>query len=107
MNDEPAPDPQRPAKRAPHPAPPARAEPTARLRNDVRLLGDLVGEVLREQGGPELFEAVEHRAHGGHCAPLGGPGGPAPGAGAAGLGAARSRPAGCCNWCAPSASIST
>jgi phosphoenolpyruvate carboxylase len=37
-----------------------RAEPIDRLRDDVRLLGELVGEVLREQGGPELFEAVEH-----------------------------------------------
>src|SRR5205823_7942699 len=27
---------------------------------DVRLLGELVGDVLREQGGPELFEDVEH-----------------------------------------------
>ena len=31
---------------------PARAEPIDRLRDDVRLLGELVGEVLREQGGP-------------------------------------------------------
>ena len=37
-----------------------RAEPIDRLRDDVRLLGELVGDVLREQGGPELFEAVEH-----------------------------------------------
>src|SRR5262245_34807131 len=40
--------------------PPARAEPLHRLRDDVRLLGELVGEVLREQGGPGLFAAVEH-----------------------------------------------
>jgi phosphoenolpyruvate carboxylase len=38
----------------------ARAEPIDRLRADVRLLGELVGEVLREQGGPELFDDVEH-----------------------------------------------
>src|SRR5579859_1753569 len=39
---------------------PARAEPIDQLRDDVHLLGDLVGEVLREQGGPHVFEAVEH-----------------------------------------------
>ena len=38
----------------------ARAEPIDRLRDDVRLLGELVGEVLREQGGHDLFEGVEH-----------------------------------------------
>jgi phosphoenolpyruvate carboxylase len=37
-----------------------RAEPIDRLRDDVRLLGELVGDVLREQGGLELFEDVEH-----------------------------------------------
>ena len=37
-----------------------RAEPIDRLRDDVRLLGELVGDVLREQGGVELFEAVEY-----------------------------------------------
>jgi phosphoenolpyruvate carboxylase len=37
-----------------------RAEPIERLRDDVRLLGGLVGEVLREQGGADLFAAVEH-----------------------------------------------
>src|SRR5215218_9515013 len=37
-----------------------RAEPIDRLRDDVRLLGDLVGEVLREQGGARLLAAVEH-----------------------------------------------
>ncbi len=46
------------------PAPPTpptpRAEPSDRLRHDVHRLGDLVGEVLREQGGAALFEAVEH-----------------------------------------------
>src|ERR1700737_294479 len=38
----------------------ARAEPIDRLRDDVRLLGELVGDVLREQGGVDLFEDVEH-----------------------------------------------
>ncbi len=28
------------------------------LRRDVGLLGDLVGQVIREQGGDELFERV-------------------------------------------------
>ena len=37
-----------------------RAEPIDQLRDDVRLLGELVGGVLREQGGPDLFAAVEH-----------------------------------------------
>ncbi|MEA2574027.1 MAG: phosphoenolpyruvate carboxylase [Chloroflexia bacterium] len=37
-----------------------RAEPIDRLRDYVRLLGELVGEVLREQGGDELLAAVEH-----------------------------------------------
>ena len=31
-----------------------------RLRQDVHRLGELVGEVLREQGGARLFAAVEH-----------------------------------------------
>lgn len=31
-----------------------------RLRDDVRFLGELVGDVLREQGGSDLFDAVEH-----------------------------------------------
>lgn len=35
-------------------------EPIDRLRDDVRLLGELVGDVLREQGGDGLLEAVEH-----------------------------------------------
>src|SRR6185369_9401888 len=30
-----------------------------RARDDVRLLGDLLGEVLRAQEGPALFELVE------------------------------------------------
>jgi phosphoenolpyruvate carboxylase len=37
-----------------------RAEPIDRLRDDVRLLGELVGDVLREQGGVGLFDDVEH-----------------------------------------------
>src|SRR5579864_391100 len=37
-----------------------RAEPIDRLRDDVRLLGELVGDVLREQGGDELFDDVEY-----------------------------------------------
>ncbi len=37
-----------------------RAEPIDLLRADVHLLGELVGDVLREQGGPELFAAVEY-----------------------------------------------
>ncbi len=40
--------------------PAARAEPIEGLRQDVNLLGSLLGEVLREQGGEELFAAVEH-----------------------------------------------
>ena len=38
----------------------SRAEPIEGLRQDVSLLGTLLGEVLREQGGEELFAAVEH-----------------------------------------------
>ncbi|MFN8539129.1 MAG: phosphoenolpyruvate carboxylase [Thermomicrobiales bacterium] len=41
------------------PAPTA-SDPADRLRRDVSLLGGLVGEVLREQGGDPLFAAVEH-----------------------------------------------
>ena len=37
----------------------SRAEPIDRLRRDVHLLGGLVGEVVQEQGGPELLAAVE------------------------------------------------
>jgi phosphoenolpyruvate carboxylase len=59
-----------------------RAEPIERLRDDVRLLGGVVGTVLREQGGPELFSAVEHlrtaaialRSPLGHPATSAGPG---------------------------------
>ncbi len=42
------------------PASARRAEPIDLLRDDVHLLGELVGDVLREQGGPELFAAVEY-----------------------------------------------
>jgi phosphoenolpyruvate carboxylase len=37
-----------------------RAEPIDQLRDDVRLLGGLIGEVLREQGGAQLFADAEH-----------------------------------------------
>ena len=33
------------------------------LRRDVGLLGDLVGQVIREQGGDTLFELVESARH--------------------------------------------
>jgi phosphoenolpyruvate carboxylase len=33
------------------------------LRNDVHALGDLVGQVIREQGGSQLFECVEASRH--------------------------------------------
>jgi phosphoenolpyruvate carboxylase len=42
------------------PAATPRAEPSDLLRADVHLLGELVGDVLREQGGPDLFAAVEY-----------------------------------------------
>ncbi len=42
------------------PAAAPRAEPIDLLRDDVHLLGELVGDVLREQGGPDLFAAVEY-----------------------------------------------
>ena len=35
------------------------ADPHQRLQDDVRLLGELLGRTLREQGGDRLFEAVE------------------------------------------------
>ena len=35
----------------------------AELRDDVRLLGEALGTVLREQGGPQLFDAVEEFRH--------------------------------------------
>ena len=37
----------------------ARVEMPAALRREVRLLGDLLGEVLAEYGGPELLGDVE------------------------------------------------
>jgi len=40
-------------------AAPLRAEPADALRDDVRLLGDLVGAVVREQAGAPTFDAVE------------------------------------------------
>src|SRR6201991_3403274 len=36
----------------------------AELREDVHMLGALVGEVIREQGGDALFEAVEQDRQG-------------------------------------------
>ena len=52
----------------------ANSESIDRLQGDVDLLGDLLGEVLREQGDPGLFEAVEHLRRdetggSGHAAP--------------------------------------
>ncbi|HEX2123554.1 MAG TPA: phosphoenolpyruvate carboxylase, partial [Thermoanaerobaculia bacterium] len=35
------------------------ASPDQRLRDDVHLLGDLLGQTLRAQEGTELFEMVE------------------------------------------------
>ena len=35
------------------------ADPHQRLHDDVRLLGELLGQTLREQGGSHLFDAVE------------------------------------------------
>lgn len=35
-------------------------DPHQRLYDDVRLLGDLLGRTLREQGGNRLFDTVEH-----------------------------------------------
>jgi phosphoenolpyruvate carboxylase len=45
---------------APAPDPIAQGIPPDRLRDDVRLLGDLVGQILREQAGERLFALVEH-----------------------------------------------
>jgi phosphoenolpyruvate carboxylase len=36
------------------------ADPHKPLRQDVRLLGELLGDTLRERGGQQLFDAVEH-----------------------------------------------
>ena len=33
------------------------------LRDDVRMLGTLVGDLIREQGGDDLFEFVEREEH--------------------------------------------
>jgi phosphoenolpyruvate carboxylase len=41
---------------------PAR-EPIDHLRDDVRLLGSLLGDVIREQGGGALFSLVEEVRH--------------------------------------------
>ena len=30
------------------------------LRDDVSMLGDMLGETLRARGAPELYETVEH-----------------------------------------------
>jgi len=38
-------------------------EPIDRLRDDVRLLGNLLGSVIREQGGPALLNLVEDVRH--------------------------------------------
>ena len=35
------------------------AEKDAALRNDVHALGAMIGELLKEQGGETLFDAVE------------------------------------------------
>jgi phosphoenolpyruvate carboxylase len=35
------------------------AEPDEALRIDVRVLGNLLGEVLRTQGGSDVYETVE------------------------------------------------
>ena len=51
---------------------PPRAEPIDRLRDDVRLLGELVGEVLREQGGPRAVRGGRAHAHGGDAPALAG-----------------------------------
>ena len=34
-------------------------DPHKPLREDVRLLGELLGDTLRERSGPDLFDTVE------------------------------------------------
>ena len=76
-----------------------RAEPIDRLRDDVRLLGELVGGVLREQGGGELFEAVEHV----RTAAIGLRSTAGVGPARCWTGPSSNRRRGCCSWCARSA----
>jgi phosphoenolpyruvate carboxylase len=33
------------------------------MRTDVRLLGDILGEVIRDSAGPDLLADVEHLRH--------------------------------------------
>jgi len=40
-----------------------RQELPALMRRDVRLLGDLLGEVIRESGGQDLLDDVERLRH--------------------------------------------
>jgi phosphoenolpyruvate carboxylase len=47
------------------------------LRDDVHLLGDLLGQVLTDQGGPQLFARVEHARHAARERRAGGGGGAA------------------------------
>ncbi len=32
----------------------------ARLRDDIRLLGRILGDTVRDQEGPDVFDLVEH-----------------------------------------------
>ena len=36
-----------------------RAEKDAPLRHDIRMLGDALGQAIRQHGGAEVFETVE------------------------------------------------